>query len=117
MLTWLAGRYDNPMPELIFRYCGGTGGINNTAVRMALFIEYSPAVQEVPGSIRFDSAETHHSQMLYGKDVDGSGQASTIFSFWALANTKSYVAVKKAAPGDTQKSRINTLTFVNKSYI
>ncbi len=29
--------------------CGG--GINNTAVRMALFIEYSPAVQEVPGSI------------------------------------------------------------------
>jgi hypothetical protein len=37
---------------------------------MALFIEYSPAVQEVP-------AETQHSQMLYAKDVDGSGQAST----------------------------------------
>jgi hypothetical protein len=41
---------------------------------MALFIEYSPAVQEVPGSI---PCETQHSQMLYVKDVDGSGQAST----------------------------------------
>jgi hypothetical protein len=42
---------------------------------MALFIEYSPAVQEVSGSI---PAETHHTQILYGKDVDGSGQVSTM---------------------------------------
>jgi hypothetical protein len=37
-------------------------------------VEYSPAVQEVPD--RFP-AETQHSQMLYAKDVDGSGQAYT----------------------------------------
>jgi hypothetical protein len=44
------------------------------AVRMALCIEYSPAVQE--SQIRFP-AETTCSQKLYAKDVDGSGQAST----------------------------------------
>ncbi len=52
------------------------------AVQMALCIECSPAVQEVPGSI---PAETQHSQMLHAKDVDGSGQASTVY--WILIHT------------------------------
>ncbi len=42
------------------------------AVRMALCIECSPA-------IRFP-AETQYSQLLYAKDVDGSGQASTVYT-------------------------------------
>jgi hypothetical protein len=55
------------------------------AVRMDLFIECLPAVagkhfmQEVlcrRSRVRFP-AEKQHSQMLYAKDVDGSGQAST----------------------------------------
>ncbi len=37
-------------------------------------------------------AETRHSQMLYGKDVDGSGQASTKSSFSAPACLRIAVA-------------------------
>ncbi len=42
---------------------------------MALCIESSPAVQEVPGSIPDWDAR---SQMLYAEDVDGHGQAPTV---------------------------------------
>jgi hypothetical protein len=43
------------------------------AVRMALCIECSPAVQEVPGSIPVASVLP----MLYAEDVGGPGQAPT----------------------------------------
>jgi hypothetical protein len=44
---------------------------NQYAVRMALCIECSPAVQEVPGSL---------SQMLYTEDLGGPGQGPTFSS-------------------------------------
>ncbi len=47
---------------------------------MALFIEYTPAVQEVPGLIPgFDSRLRHNIlKCSMQKEVDGAGQASTL---------------------------------------
>ncbi len=47
----------------------------NNAVRMALCIECSPAVQEVPGSI--PGQKTPLPPTLYAEDVGGPGQAPT----------------------------------------
>ncbi len=48
--------------------------VANNAVRMALCIECSPAVQDVPGSIPDWDLR---SRMLYAEDVGGPGQAPT----------------------------------------
>jgi hypothetical protein len=54
----------------------------SNAVRMALCIECSPAVQDVPGSILDCGAliapRSECSPMLYAEDVGGPGQAPTI---------------------------------------
>ena len=53
-------------------------GVNN-AVRMDLCIECSPAMQEVPGSIP-DGCTPRHVCLgsSVQRNVDGSGQASTV---------------------------------------
>jgi hypothetical protein len=53
----------------------------NNAVQMALCIECSPAVQEIPGSIpdcdALITSRSGCSPTLYAEDVGGPGQAPT----------------------------------------